>query len=203
MYTLDKAGYFLRILARNPSELWRIFRIGLTTARFRYLSRCVGPGSVVGVGTEVVNSANVRMGARVLLQDYVYIRAGAEGRVTIADRVAINSFCRIFGHGSVTVGEDTQIGPGSLITTTDHDYGDSLQTRYKPVAIGKRVWIGANVTVLPGVTIGDGAVIGAGAVVTQDIPAWVVAVGVPARVVRAVCEPARLPEEASADGSSD
>jgi len=202
MYTLDKAGYFLRILTRNPSELWRLFRIGVTTARLRYLARCVGPGSVVGVGTKVVNSANVRMGARVLLQDYVYIRAGAEGRVIIADRVAINSFCRIFGHGSVMVGEDTQIGPGSLITTTDHDYGDSLQTRYQPVSIGKRVWIGANVTVLPGVTIGDGSVIGAGAVVTKDIPAGVVAVGVPARVVRAIGDPAILAPESPTDRSA-
>ena len=57
-----------------------------------------------------------------------------------------------------------------------------------PVVIGRNVWLGANVTVLPGVTIGDDSVIGAGSVVTRDIPVGVVAVGSPARVVRAIGE---------------
>lgn len=115
MYSLDKAAYFARVARRNPSELWRVARIALTTAKFRFLKRCVGPGSVVGIGTTIVNSANVRIGRRVLLQDGVYIRAGPEGRVMIGDRAAINSFVRIFGHGSVTVGEDTQRGAVQLL----------------------------------------------------------------------------------------
>ena len=56
------------------------------------------------------------------------------------------------------------------------------------VHIGKNVWIGAGVIILPGVTIGDNAVIGAGAVVTRDIPANVVAFGVPCRVMRPIGE---------------
>ena len=54
------------------------------------------------------------------------------------------------------------------------------------IHIGKNVWLGANVTVLPGVTIGDGAIIAAGAVVTKDVPANMVAAGVPAKVIREV-----------------
>jgi len=186
VYSLDKAAYLARVARRNPAELWRVARLALTTAKFRFVKRCVGPGSVVGIGTSIVNSANVRIGRGVLLQDWVYIRAGPEGRVTIGDRAAINSFVRIFGHGSVTIGEDTQIGPGSLITTTGHDYRRDLAASFAPVVIGNGVWIGANVTVLPGVEIGDGAVIGAGAVVNRSIPPRVLAVGVPARVVRAL-----------------
>jgi phosphonate metabolism protein (transferase hexapeptide repeat family) len=53
-----------------------------------------------------------------------------------------------------------------------------------PVRLGHDVWIGHGVTVLPGVSIGNGAAIGAGAVVTKDVPAYMVAVGVPARVLR-------------------
>jgi acetyltransferase-like isoleucine patch superfamily enzyme len=184
MYTLSRTRYLLRVLTTNPSEVVRAVRIALATARLRYVTRCLGPDSVVGVGVTVVNSANVRMGRGVLLQDGVYLRAGTEGRITIADRVAINSFARIFGHGSITIGEDTQIGPGALITTTDHDYLRDLETTFKGVRIGKGVWIGANVTILPGVEIGDQAVIGAGAVVNRSIPPRVLAVGVPARVVR-------------------
>ena len=57
-----------------------------------------------------------------------------------------------------------------------------------PVRIGRNCWLGAGVIVLPGVTIGDNSVIGAGSVVTKDIPANVVAVGSPCRVVRPIGE---------------
>jgi acetyltransferase-like isoleucine patch superfamily enzyme len=189
MHTPHKLTYLIHIIKSNPSELLRLLSIGLTTAKFRYVKRCVGKGTTVEPGTKIIHSANVRVGNDCLLKEATYIRAGTEGKMTIKDRVAINSFCRIYGHGSVEIGEDTQIGPATLITTTDHDYHDSLTTSYKPVVIGKGVWIGANVTVLPGVEIGDFAVIGAGAVVTKDIPPRSVAVGVPARVIRKLDEP--------------
>jgi maltose O-acetyltransferase len=54
----------------------------------------------------------------------------------------------------------------------------------RPITIGDNVWLGGGVIVLPGVSIGDDSVIGAGSVVTKDVPAGVVAVGSPARVVR-------------------
>jgi maltose O-acetyltransferase len=50
------------------------------------------------------------------------------------------------------------------------------------------VWLGGSVTICPGVTIGDDAIIGAGSVVTRDIPAGMVAVGNPCRVVRPIAE---------------
>lgn len=56
----------------------------------------------------------------------------------------------------------------------------------EPIVIGDNVWLGGGVIVCPGVTIGDNSVIGAGAVVTKDIPANVVAVGTPAKVIREI-----------------
>jgi maltose O-acetyltransferase len=56
----------------------------------------------------------------------------------------------------------------------------------RPITIGDNVWVGGGVIVCPGVTIGDNSVIGAGSVVTRDIPANVVAVGNPARVLREI-----------------
>ena len=58
----------------------------------------------------------------------------------------------------------------------------------KPIHIGKHCWLGAGVIVMPGITIGDGAVIGAGSVVTKDIPANVIAIGSPCRVVQKIPE---------------
>lgn len=186
---VKKKAYFFEILKQNPFELIRMFNIVLTTAKYRYLRGCIGKGTVVGTKTEIVNSNNVRIGRDCLLQDGIYIRAGTQGKIIIEDRAAINSFARLFGHGGIRIGEDAQIGPGTLITTTDHDIHNKLEARFKPVVIGNRAWIAANVTILPGISIGENAVIGAGSVVTADIPANCVAVGVPARVIKEYVPP--------------
>lgn len=181
---VHRSKYLARVLKTNPLEMLRLLNIALTTAKFRYLLCCIGKGTVVGTRTEMVNSSNVRIGKDCLLQDSIYLRAGTDGKIIMGDRVAINSFCKIFGHGSVEIGDDAQIGPGTLITTTDHDIYGNLEASFKKVTIGKRAWIGANVTILPGITIGDYAVVGAGSVVTRDIPPRCIAVGVPARVIK-------------------
>ncbi len=92
----------------------------------------------------------------------------------------------------VTFGDDVFVGPNCCFTTAEHAI-DPGQRRVgmeiaKPIAVGNNVWIGAGVTVLAGVTIGENSVIGAGSVVTRDIPANVVAVGSPCRVLRAITE---------------
>jgi acetyltransferase-like isoleucine patch superfamily enzyme len=194
MHELDKSRYLTRVILRDPGELLNLAHHAWTTFWFRYVRRCIGKGTVVGPHTRMVNCANIRIGEQSWLLDMVYIRAGTDGRVEVGDRVAINSFCRIFGHGSVQIGDDAQIGPGTLITTTNHDFQGNLEASFLPVVIGKRAWIGANVTVLPGVTIGDYAVVGAGSVVTKSIPARAIAVGVPARVIGSLDDPERKRE---------
>ncbi|MFJ2031700.1 sugar O-acetyltransferase [Streptosporangium sp. NPDC087985] len=89
---------------------------------------------------------------------------------------------------AITIGDDVQIGPNVQLLTPTHPL-DPEQRRNKleaaePIVIGDNVWLGGGVIVLAGVTIGANSVIGAGAVVTGDIPDNVVAVGVPARVIR-------------------
>ena len=69
-----------------------------------------------------------------------------------------------------------------------HDYPTSIpkdRTIYSsPVIIKKNVWLGEHVSVLMGVTIGEGSIIGANSVVSKDIPAYTIAVGVPAKVIK-------------------
>ncbi len=93
---------------------------------------------------------------------------------------------------TITIGEDCQIGPNVQLLTPTHPVApqprkDKLEAA-KPITIGDNVWLGGGVIVCPGVTIGDNTVVGAGAVVTRDLPANVVAVGNPARVVREITE---------------
>ena len=181
----NKAAYLVNIVTKNPAELIRIARVGWSTFRFRYLHRCVGPNTVVGESTVMLNAGNIDIGSNCLIQDRVYLRAGIDGKIDIGDGAALNSFVQMYGHGGISIGDDTQVGPNSVITTTGHDYlATDLTQNYSSIKIGKRVWIGANCTILPGVTIHDQAVIGAGAVVSKDIPARCVALGVPAKVAR-------------------
>ena len=102
----------------------------------------------------------------------------------------INFNCTFLDSNIITIGQNALIGPGCNIICTNHklDVVSRLKGGFcdKPVTIGDNVWLGANVTVLPGVTIGNGAVIGAGSVVTKDIPANVVAVGNPCKVVKEI-----------------
>ncbi len=92
----------------------------------------------------------------------------------------------------IFVGDYTKFGPNVVIATAGHPILPSLREQaYQynaPVKIGKCVWLGAGVIVLPGVEIGDNSVIGAGSVVTKNIPANVVAVGNPCKVVRSINE---------------
>jgi len=109
-------------------------------------------------------------------------------QIRIGKRVFINSGCRFQDQGGITIGDDCLIGHNVVLATLNH----GLDPRHRadlhpaPIVIGDNVWIGANVTVLPGVTIGDNAVIGAASLVTKDVPADVIAVGSPAKVVRSV-----------------
>lgn len=88
----------------------------------------------------------------------------------------------------ITIGSHVQIGPNVQLLTPTHPLDPALRREKleaaESIVIGDNVWLGGGVIVLPGVTIGENSVIGAGAVVTRDVPANVVAVGNPARVIR-------------------
>ncbi|MCW8333433.1 sugar O-acetyltransferase [Vibrio paucivorans] len=92
----------------------------------------------------------------------------------------------------IYIGDSVMIGPNVTIATAGHPIDPELRRKVAqfniPVTIGNNVWIGANSVVLPGITIGENTVIGAGSIVTKDIPANVVAVGNPCRVLREISE---------------
>ncbi len=108
--------------------------------------------------------------------------------IEIGENFYMNVNGVILDGAKVTFGDNVFIAPNCGFYTAGHplDWQQRNQgLEYaRPITVGNNVWIGAGVSVLPGVTIGDNAVIGAGSVVTRDIPANVVAVGNPCRVVR-------------------
>lgn len=92
----------------------------------------------------------------------------------------------------IYVGDYTMFGPNVTVATAGHPILPELREKgfqyNATVHIGRNCWIGANSVIVPGVTIGDNSVIGAGSVVTRNIPAGVVAVGNPCRVLREISD---------------
>lgn len=114
----------------------------------------------------------------------------SRSKITIGDNVTIAWGCTIYDHDSHSLDykerrkdvldEIKCIENGeNFIASKNWDCVNS-----KPIVIHDDVWIGMNCTILKGVVIGEGAVIGACSVVTKDVPAWSVAVGNPAKVVK-------------------
>lgn len=100
----------------------------------------------------------------------------------------INFDCMLLDCAPIVLGEDVMLGPRCQLFTANHPYEPQLRRALweyaRPITLGDRVWLGGGVTVLPGVTIGEDTVVGAGSVVTTSLPAGVLAVGNPARIVR-------------------
>lgn len=92
----------------------------------------------------------------------------------------------------IYVGDNTMFGPNVVVATAGHPLLPELREQgfqyNAPVHIGRNCWIGAGAILLPGVTVGDNAAIGAGSIVTKDVPASVLAVGNPCRVLREIGE---------------
>ena len=104
----------------------------------------------------------------------------------------INYNCVILDTSPVNIGAGAFIAPGVCIACAGHSIDPEQRTQgvwtSAPITLEEDVWIGANATICGGVTIGKGSVIGAGSVVTHDIPAGVIAKGVPCRVVRTITD---------------
>ncbi|MEU5980002.1 sugar O-acetyltransferase [Streptomyces sp. NPDC047315] len=108
--------------------------------------------------------------------------------ITVGDNVFVNVNAVFLDAAPITIGSDVQIGPNVQLVTPNHEMDHERRRegweRGEPIMIGDNVWLGSGVVVCPGVTIGENTVVGAGSVVVKDLPAGVLAVGNPARVVR-------------------
>ncbi len=116
--------------------------------------------------------------------------------VHFGNGIYCNSNLTLVDDGNIYIGDQCMIAPNVVIATAGHPILPILREhRYvytSEVHIDRNVWIGSGVQILPGVHIGENSVIGAGSVVTHDIPANVVAYGVPCKVIREIGEKDRI-----------
>lgn len=153
-------------------------------------------------GVRIDDTVHIRSPDRLRLAEGVFIDAGVvlhcggmdwspeDGGIEIAEHAYVGPNCTLFGAAGIEIGASALISPGVVITSHQHSYArEDVEIRLQPLRFGRvvierDVWIGANATILPGVRLGTGSIVGAGAVVTRDVPARVIAQGVPARVAR-------------------
>ena len=112
--------------------------------------------------------------------------------ISIGNNFYANFDCVMLDGGGIEIGDNVLFGPRVGIYTSNHA-ADAWERTHgacyaKKVKIGRNVWVGAGVHINPGVTIGENTIIGSGSVVTKDIPANVIAAGVPCKVIRAITE---------------
>ncbi|MGV9862751.1 sugar O-acetyltransferase [Rhodococcus koreensis] len=160
--------------SRRAAELIEAFNLSSVRdlgARHALLNTLLGK---LGEGVEVRPPLQV---------DYGY-------QISIGSRTFVNFGAVMLDVGRIAIGEDVQIGPNVQLLTATHPIDPALRRDKweagEPIVIEDNVWLGGGVIVGPGVTIGTNTVVGAGAVVASDLPSNVVAVGVPARVVRTI-----------------
>lgn len=126
------------------------------------------------------------VGDDVVVEPPFYCDYGTQ--IELGDGVFINMNCVFLDPAAIRVGARAFLGPGVQLLTATHPLDAAERVAGPesalPITIGERAWLGGGVIVCPGVTIGADTTIGAGSVVTRDVPAGVLAVGNPCRVVR-------------------
>ena len=110
--------------------------------------------------------------------------------IYVGDEFYMNYGCVILDCNTVHIGDNVKCAPYVQIYTAYHPTNPQIRQTKKelaaPINIGNNVWIGGGAIVCPGISIGDNTTIGAGSVVVKDIPANVIAVGNPCKVIRSV-----------------
>ena len=153
-------------------------------ARLERVSLLTNPHRVfLGERTAIAHGARIE--AFTHHRQYAY-----DGSIHIGNGTSIQPYAHLAAAAKMVIGDHVLMGSHVFITDHDHDFTDlqmhigEQKLNVSPVHIEDYVWLGENVVVLKGVTIGHHAVIGANSVVTRSIPAYGIAAGAPARVIR-------------------
>lgn len=177
-----------RLYERN-SLPWNRAQIHWELMRRQAFARWPLHGNVL----ESMREGRLRIGPHVLLEPNVWLTAPAPGRIELGSGCFLNIGVMVAAVDLVEIGEHCMFANGCFITDADHRFDDPEKpvpwqgfTSEGSTRIGDNVWCGANVVITGWVTVGRRSVIGANSVVTSDIPAFSIAAGAPARVLRQI-----------------
>jgi acetyltransferase-like isoleucine patch superfamily enzyme len=153
-----------------------------------------GRGLCVGRTVALMVYGELQLGEGVMLSDGCCLQVGPGARLVLGDHVFVGRHSVVAAAEMIEIGSGTLVAEHCTIRDQNHQLEPEARSREvnamtEPVRVAPRVWIGAGVRVLKGANIGEGAIIAANAVVTRDIPARVIAGGIPARVLRSIGEP--------------
>lgn len=198
------------LLCMNVPGAWGLF---LRSHLYPCLMKRCGRGVVFGMNVALRHPHKVEIGDYVVIDDYCLLDAKGRdntgirigngvfvgrnsilscknGDIVLEDNVNIGFNCEVFSGSLVKIGQNTLVAAYCYFIGGDHDSGSTVEAVLHQgsssygIEVGAGSWFGANVKVCDRVKIGANVIVGAGAVVTKDLPDAVVAVGVPARVIR-------------------
>lgn len=176
----------LRALGFNYSEeeygdvsLWKVFGKFFCNIRLKFLEGMLDWSILEPIEPRklrpfILRRMGCKVGKGCFIGDYVRIDTSHTDMITVEDNVSIASGSRLLCHqrdfSDFCVGDDYM----------------KLGYVVKPIVLKKGCLVGMESFVMPGVTIGEGAIVGAGSLVTKDIPAWTIAAGRPAKVLKQI-----------------
>lgn len=189
-----KAAYAGQVLVREASERAH----GVLWAEPLFRSRCERAGKALYIEKVpyIIGHTKIYVGDHVSLSGSLSIKSGRffdDPELIIGSHTFIGNGCNFTVNRRVEIGAHCNIAGGTTIADSDGhpsewerraDHDELTREEVGEIKIGDHVWIGRDAQILKGVTIGDRAIIGAGSVVISDVPADMIAMGSPARLVR-------------------
>jgi len=195
-------GYILnRIYPYSISLKFKHLKNNLYSAWIASNFKMFGKNSIVESSLYLVNGKFIEIGSNCIIGKNSFITAinssdyNINPKITIGDNCILGSDIHITSVNFISIGNNVRTGKSILITDNSHgNYLDINQNNIPPnerpiyskgpVIIGNNVWLGEKVAIMPNVTIEDGAIIGANSVVTKNIPAYSIAAGCPAKIIK-------------------
>jgi acetyltransferase-like isoleucine patch superfamily enzyme len=170
-------------------RLRRRWRIDGHAARGGFFIRHPVEGELL----EALDEGRLTIGDATLLEPGCWITMAPDARIAIGEGCFLNRNTMLAAQAEIEIGSHTMFANGCFVGDAEHRYDDPETpvtqqgfTSKGPVRIGDNCWFGVNCVVTSGVTVGARCVIGANSVVTQDLPAFSIAAGAPAKVIREV-----------------
>lgn len=178
---LKKLGFNYSEEEYGDVSLWRVIKQFFANIRGKFLTNMmdwaiIEPFAPRKLRPWILRRLGCNLGKDVFIGDHVRIDSGHANLIYIGDHAHITGGCRLLCHQR------------DLRNYRKGDDAAALPYKLGEIHIGKGVMIGMETLIMPGVTIGDGAIVGANSLVTKDIPAWTIATGRPAKVIKEIKE---------------